>query len=403
MLVALAVLVVVALVSTVVVLGLTGTSDDVDTGAPDGAATSGTSYTPTPTRTPSSSPTPTAPPHEDLGRSLRRLKKLGFTGLVARVSDGQGTWRAAFGDADREPRRKARADDRFRAGPVTQEMIAVLVLKRVAKGTWTLNTTIGDVLPDLWPKRSEVTVRQLLAHTSGIPDVLTAIVASIGDQRDFARTVRRRRSDETIVAAARVLPWTARPGTTSAFSNTGYVVLGMMLEQEAGVSVGTLLRDEIVVPAGLRHSSFPLQPGTSRRMLGEYVTRKKRVVDLDRFDPSVLSSAGALVTTTDDLDRFHRALEKGKLLRRNLVVKQRKITAGDAFGLGLQRLPDPCAGDAYLYGQSGGTFGTLTRAYVSADGRRRVTVAATGWNFDDPSKDGRALADFVENAFTRDC
>ena len=338
--------------------------------------------------------------------SVDRLVDSGAVAAVAEVVDSNGTWRGAAGDRQVVPERPATADASFRAGSVTKEVVAVLALQLVQQGTWTLDTTIGDVLPGLWPERGGVTLEQLLGHTSGMPDVINEARSDPGSTKHFVRRVSRPWTDEGLVAAARQMPWRFAPGSRVSYSSTPFVVVGLMLERVTGQPLEALVQDRVLGPADMSHTSYPQGPGLPRGALHEYAVRDGVRVDLGSFDPSLFSAAGALVSTTDDLDRLNRALADGELLAPRLVHRMRRV--GDpgepvALGLGTMRRPDPCEKGAWLYGHDGGTFGTLTRSYTSADGDRQVTVAVTGWDHDDRSDLEAALSYFLEAAFTRAC
>src|SRR5207237_296978 len=112
-----------------------------------------------------------------LDRLLQQVRAGGAIGVTAEVVTPGGTWRGATGNAERAPRRPATEDARFRAGSVSKQLVSVLALQLVQDGTWSLGTTIGDVRPGLYPERADATLRQLLSHTSGIPEFLTPLIA----------------------------------------------------------------------------------------------------------------------------------------------------------------------------------------------------------------------------------
>ncbi len=343
-----------------------------------------------------------------LDRALRAVIRAGGVGVVARVKGPGQAWRGAEGHAHLHPRRPSTAPARFRAASVNKQLTAVLALKLVERGTWSLDTTIDDVLPGLWPGRGAITLRQLMSHTSGMPDYLPVLFEDADTTREFVDAISRKRTDRELVRAARMQEWLFEPGTDMSYSNTNFVVVGMMLKHETGRRMPLLLRTRILRPAGMKESRF----ATDRRLPGpalrEYAVIGGKRVDLRRFHPSIFSSAGALVTTTRDLNRFQRALSRGRLIGPELLRQMRSVIGQDPeigmeYGLGSFRLPDPCRQGGFVHGHDGATWGTLTLMFGSPDGRRRVTVAMTGRDLDGRVATSRALSRFVVRALAATC
>lgn len=344
-----------------------------------------------------------------LDAALERVIEEGqAVGAVAEVRSGAEVWRGAAGRSRLDPDRRARPGSQFRAASVTKIPVAVLALQLVAEGTWSLDTTIGDVLPELWPERSAVTLRQLLSHTSGMPDGLVSILAGATTTEALVEAVSVRRTDAELVRAAQSLPWLFEPGAGFTYSNAGHVVVGMMLRAETGETLPELVRTRVLRPARMRHSRLATSPLIVAPWLREYTVMEGALVDLASFHPTLFGAAGALLTTTQDLNRFHRALSTGKLLPKRWVREMRTPvhsdpTTGLEYGLGSYRLPDPCRPGGFVHGHDGTSLGTLTLSFSSPDGRRRVTAAATGRSVDDPTRPGVALAEMAGAALRQTC
>lgn len=320
-----------------------------------------------------------------LDRLLRHVTTEGAIGVTAELVTPDGTWRGAAGHARLDPPRPASTEARFRAASVSKMLVSVLALQLVDRGRWTLDTTLGDVLPDLWPAKDDVTLRQLLSHTSGLPEYLVPLLGTDPSTQAFKRAISERRTDEELVAAARTQP--LLPVGEYSYSNTNYVVVGMMLEQATGRSTGALVRQRVLQPARMTRSSWPTTTRMPAPRLQEYGRLYGQVEDLSGFDPSMFSSAGRLVSTARDLDRFQVALSRGALIPRSLVrVMRTPVTdgggTGPAYGLGTYRLPDPCDPGRFVHGHDGGSWGTITLSYSSPDGSRRVAVSMTGRDYD---------------------
>lgn len=344
----------------------------------------------------------------DLDRALLKIRRAGAVGVTARVDNSYGTWQGAAGLAQLDPARPARADSRFRAASVTKMLTAVLALGMVERGRWTLETTIGDVLPKLWPARSDVTLRQLLSHSSGMPDMLAPLIAEAKGMKAFERAVSKRRTDRELVAVAKAQEWLFEPGTSMTYSNTGFVVVGMMLKKATGQSMPALMRSRVLRPARMTQSTFATTRGMRGPRLREYAAFGKRKLDLGRFHPTMFSSAGALVTTARDLNRFQLALSKGRLLEPRQVTAMRRVVAsseelGLEYGLGSYRLPNPCREGGFVFGHDGGSWGTVTMSFSSSTGGKRVTVAMTGRDLTGRPATVRAIGQFVYTALGATC
>lgn len=314
----------------------------------------------------------------------------GALGVAARVQTPTLVWQGADGQRRLGEDSPAGAQDRFRVASITKTMVATLVLQEVQDGTWTLDTLVEEVLPGTFPEHPDVTIGHLLSHTSGAPlgtDVLIASrMADPSSWEEFLEVIGQDFSDAEHVAAANALLWSHGPGEGWTYSNPGYVVLGMMLEQATGESVGDLLAERVFAPAGMTNTSYPDDPGTPHPFLVDtaYTGEPDQPWhDLAHFDPDVFSHAGAAVSTTGDLNRFTDALISGDLLDPE-TVEQMLVPVADeelGYGLGIYRIPDPCADqaeDQWLYGHDGASFGTISLAFTSADGQRQFSIGVTG-------------------------
>lgn len=331
------------------------------------------------------------PRAKDLQARLDRLVADGAVGVTARVDSPAGDWAGASGVRERGMKRKASKNDQFRVASNTKMMVATLVMQEVERGTWTLDSQANDIVPGLFPGH-DVSIEQLLSHLSGAPDALGDLVASrMSDPTswpEFFRAIGANYTDAEFIAMANALPW-GEPGTEWSYSNAGYVALGVMLQKATGSSVASLLERRVFGPAGMRHTSYPLKPGTRGPFLIGTGFTSAGAFSTKGFNPALFSSAGAVVSTTADLNRFTDALFDGRLVKRKTVndMMTSRTTTGLSYGLGLMRLQDPCtpagAKPRYLYGHNGGAFGTVSWALSSPDGQRQVSVGVTGRYYSD--------------------
>jgi D-alanyl-D-alanine carboxypeptidase len=219
---------------------------------------------------------------------------------------------------------------------------------------------IGD--SGLVPNGKRITVRELLNHTSGLFDYT-------GDAR-FAETSLRNRTDawspREVVRVATSHGPVFVPGSEWSYSNTDYVVLGLIVEAASGHQIGTELRNRIFEPLNLHGTSFDSSPRISGQYAHGYSTLTGPRQDVSVFDPSGAWAAGAIVSTADDLASFYRALLRGRLLPPDLLKTMETTVpvpadpSGGGSGLGLFATGTPCG---RIWGHDGIYFGYKTTAY----------------------------------------
>jgi D-alanyl-D-alanine carboxypeptidase len=332
-----------------------------------------------------------------LQRALRSVAEGPGVGVVAAVRSPGLRWQGAAGSRQLDPVRSATPEAQFVAASIMKLLIAVVALHFVETEQWSLDTTIGDIAPALWPEHEDVTVSQLLSHTSGMPDMIKPLLGRRETPRKFVRKVSQHYSDDDLIRAAKRERWLFDPGSDFSYSNTNYVVLGIMLRALTGRSVRALLTDLVFRPSGMHGSYVQRRPGLPPGSLHEYMTwTDGHLVDVGAADPSVFSHAASLVTTVGDLNRFDKELSRGKLIGPKMVHAMRTVVASDylEYGLGTFRLKDPCRRHGYMWGHDGLSWGTVSLTMSSPDGRRRVSLAMTGRQigYDGPPPELRDLA-----------
>jgi D-alanyl-D-alanine carboxypeptidase len=306
---------------------------------------------------------------------LDELVANGASGALARVDDGRHTWRLAAGAARLEPRQRLTPAARFRVGSVTKSFVSTVTLQLVGRKRLRLDDTVERWVPGLVPNGDGITLRMLLNHTSGLFDYTD-------DPAFLQRIVQdptRPATPRELVAVATAHPPTFPPGTGWAYSNTNYIVTGLILQAATHRSVERLVRDRILRPLGLRGTYFPARDpdiaGYHAHGYAPPALTGAGYVDVTRFAPSLAWTAGAIVSTVDDLDRFYTALLGGRLLRpaqlREMTTTVRaRPTVG--YGLGLFAERRACG---TVWGHDGGIPGYVTFAFTDRSGRRGAVVA----------------------------
>jgi CubicO group peptidase (beta-lactamase class C family) len=219
----------------------------------------------------------------------------------------------SYGYADIESRQPNTPGTQFRIGSVTKQFTAAAILLLEEDGLLSLDDRIAVHLPDTPPAWSGVSIYHLLTHTSGIP--------SFTGLPGFHNGMLAPGSVEATVNLVRDRPVEFLPGQRKNYSNSGYVLLGYLIERIAGVSYEEFLRTRIFAPLGLRDSGFEWEQGKSLGHARGYVRRNGRLHAATPIDVGVLHGAGALHSTTHDLLRWTRALFGGELLSAGSLVK----------------------------------------------------------------------------------
>ncbi|NYI04708.1 D-alanyl-D-alanine carboxypeptidase [Allostreptomyces psammosilenae] len=316
-----------------------------------------------------------------LQQALDTVPGYGVPGALTVVDDDLGHWSGGSGVGDVATGQAVRPDGRFRAGSITKTFVATVVLQLVDEGRIGLDDPIADHLPGLLPYPQPITVRQLLQHTSGLPRDARywTDLAGIDTER------WRHHEPAELIAEATREPLVFEPGTGWAYSNIGYQVLGLLVEEVTGRPLSTELNRRIVHPLRLRGTYLPdrLPLVLSPAMRGYEALHPPgtALTDVTEYDMSWIWAAGALVTTGDDLNRFYDALLGGELLSeealdqmRTTVPMQEGSPAG--YGLGLMALPIDCGTrQSVLWGHNGGVPGFLSYSLVDEADGQRLTIA----------------------------
>ena len=269
--------------------------------------------------------------------------------------------------------------DRFRVGSVTKTFVATVVMQLVAERKLTLDDSVEQHLPGLVPNGGAITIRELLSHTSGLADYFSnkrIYAPYLNGHFTYAwghrAIVRLSARDAPIFTPGAPGHW--------AYSNTGYYILGLTIEQVTGHTLATELSRRIFRPLGLTHTTLPSTPALPGRWAHGYTPGGANTLhDISHISPSILWAAGGIVSTAGDIAMFQRALFQGRLLPLALVRQMQRTqimiprTRGrQAMGLGLFRRRFPCSP---AWGHGGDLPGYTTTAYSSRDAERQVVVA----------------------------
>ncbi|WP_406244160.1 serine hydrolase domain-containing protein [Streptomyces anulatus] len=322
----------------------------------------------------------------------------GMPAALASVKDRNGrtrTYTAGVGDlttGSEVPR-----DGQVRIGSNTKAFTAVVVLQLVGEGKIDLEAFVDTYLPGLVRGKgidgSRITVRQLLQHTSGLPDY--------GVHLDDDEIRNRYFEPRELLDLALDHPADAEPGETWGYSNTNYVLAGLIVQKVTGRPLAEEMDRRVIQRIGLRHTYFPA-PGemTGREPHPRGYHRSPQdgpLRDFTEMDPSAGWAAGQLISTNSDLNRFFTALLAGRLLPAAQLAEMRTTvpagTSGLRYGLGLTSRPLSCGG--VYWGHGGDIAGYETRGGATDDGRA-ANVAVTSIPTDEAA--ARHVGEAVDRA-----
>jgi D-alanyl-D-alanine carboxypeptidase len=300
----------------------------------------------------------------DVQQAIKNLAKTdGVVGAIGevyvdgkRVGQGTAGSRLLDGKGGRIP-----PSSRYRIASQTKLMEATVILQLVGEGKLRLDDKLSDVLPEMaeqdWVERAdEITVQQLIRHTSGIPDF---IESGQFDVFDFTTSY----SLIDLVKAARTVPRQGEPGEYR-YSTTNYVLLGMIIERVTGHDRASEFERRLFDPLGMNHSYLATKVSDQIKGPhghGYYPDTAGIPRDVDRLNATI--GAEGAISTAHDVSAYFRALNQGRLLPPDL---QRQMPR-----------PRPSFCGDTVASASGGMPGINSITYSSTDGRLQFAVAVT--------------------------
>jgi D-alanyl-D-alanine carboxypeptidase len=267
---------------------------------------------------------------------------------------GVGIYRADAGLADVDARRAVGPGSVYGIGSITKSFTAHAILTLVAAGRLKLEDTVAAVLPDYNGPGAKVTIAQLLTHTSGIPNYVNEIP---GLQLRLRRSEMQRAD---VLATFEPLPLQFEPGSRWSYSNSGYYVLGLIIERVSGKTYYDYLRDDILKPLGITR----VWSGDDREIVPMRVHGYDwGVHGLENATPwfyLVPFSAGSLLSTAEELARYRRAVFTSPAVParvRELITTEVPLTGGESTGYTLGALEKSEFGGLLKYAHSGEIWG----------------------------------------------
>ena len=274
--------------------------------------------------------------------------------LVGIWVPGQGDWTIAAGIGDLTTAAPTRLDDHVRIASITKTFVATVVLQLVEEGMLSLDDRLEPFITGI-PNGDEITIRQLLNMTAGIYNYINDPVIAVDYDRDPLLPFTPEQAVEIVRAHGEA---DFAPGTRSLYSDTNYILLGLIIEQVTGGSVAAEITERIIVPLGLTQTSFAATPEMPEPYAHGYAVDHvgAPLRDVTRSNPDVAWAAGAMISTMDDLRVWVDALVAGSLLSPTLQAERLAIEEWRSepvhvgYGLGILEIGG-------LLGHNGGIMG----------------------------------------------
>lgn len=219
----------------------------------------------------------------------------------------------SYGSADLEWNVPHSADSKFRIGSVTKQFTAAAILLLEEQGKLNTSDPLSRHLPNTPDTWKDITLHHLLSHQAGLPN-LTNLPW-------YAENMTKPATPDAAIAVFRDLPLEFTPGSEFRYSNSGYIVLGRVVELISGMSYENFLRDHIFTPLGMSNSGFDSNTTLIPNRAAGYAPGAGGLVNAGYVDMSVPHGAGALYSTASDLRRWHMGLFGGKLLSAESLAK----------------------------------------------------------------------------------
>lgn len=350
-------------------------------------------------------PTP-AYGQDDLLRDTEALEALGVVGVQARVTAGERPdLVATSGVAEDGTDRPVDGDGYFRIASTGKALVATVVLQLVDEGELTLDDTVDQWLPGLVAGNGDdgsvITIRHLLQHTGGLHDDLPGYA----DHQDYLEHRYDTYTPRQIIDRAMAHQPDFAPGTGWGYSNTGYVLLDLIIEQATGRPWHQEVQARLLEPLGLDRTYLP---GDDPTLRSPHANSYEVYPTGERLDVTevIVPDPGGYVSTTADLNRFFQALLGGELLPEAMLAEMQDTVPvseemqafwPDAgYGLGLVSRPLSCGGSYWSH--EGGESGYITLNGATADGGRTVTVSMSTALGDDILRQEQTASALVDHA-----
>lgn len=309
----------------------------------------------------------------------------GYPGVIGMIRDGATVQYVSAGYGDSATKTAADPQAQFRIGSNTKAFTSTVVLQLEAEGKLSLDDSVEKWLPGVVDSNgysgAKITIRELLNHTSGLPDYLGGLVgieyfANISPNAVYA-------PQALVSTALSSRAPNSVPGATYFYANTNYVLAGMVIQAVTGNTPATEITNRIIQPLGLTGTSFP----TTNQLTGDFLHGYNDFWGFDGTYSNItmLGAAGAIVSTLPDLSTFVQALIGGRLLPAAQMTELETLvpldSSGTGYGLGIAQRKLPCGKTVWIH--TGAVLGYRSYWFSNADGSQQVLMTGNEFHGDE--------------------
>jgi CubicO group peptidase (beta-lactamase class C family) len=304
---------------------------------------------------------------DSLLTSLAANNKL--MGSLALSHDGTVVYSHAFGAARLDPTVPATEATRYRIGSISKVFTATMIFQLIEEKKLTLDTKLATFFPQL-PNAQAITIDQLLSHRSGLH--------SLTDDEAYLGYMTQPKTQAELLALMAATKPDFEPGAQFKYSNSGYIVLGYIVEKLGKQPYAQALQKRVAAKAGLKNTYYGGKIDLSKQEALSYKPGPGGWVLDTETDMSIPGGAGSVVSTPTDLDRFLEALFGGKLVSAASLAQMQTFQDKQAFGRGLMRIP---FNGKQAYGHGGTIDGFQSTAGYFPDEKLAVTLSTNARSY----------------------
>jgi len=250
----------------------------------------------------------------------------GFNGAVLVAREGKIVYAKGAGWARVELNLPNTPQTRFRIGSITKQFTAAAILLLQERGKLSVGDPVCKFFNDCPRAWQKITLHHLLTHTSGLPDYT--------DLPDYDAKMALPETNESLIARFKKLPLEFKPGSRHAYSNSGYILLGVIIEKLSGESYENFLRRNIFAPLAMHDTGVDRNEVASTNRAAGYALKDRRLVNAAYQEMTQAGAAGVLYSTVEDLCRWNEGLFGGRLLQPKSLAAMTTAWAED-YGYGL--------------------------------------------------------------------
>lgn len=306
--------------------------------------------------------------YKDIGNKINEYLKLytklwAFSGSIAAIKNGEILFKKAYGYANIEHKVKNTAETRYKIWSITKQVTAAAILILEERGLLKVEDSLKKYFPECSNLNYEITIHHLLTHTSGIFNY-----SNLPDSHKVFQRVPHEKAD--LIKMFTSEPLDFEPGTQWNYSNTGYYLLGVLIEKLSGKTYSEFLNENIFLPLGMFNTGVDDGKKIVENKASGYYLNGNDLIHCNYINMNLMFSSGGMYSTVEDLLIWDQALNNGKLLSRKSIEKM-NTQYKDNYGYGVSI---DMNGNRRFVNHNGGCEGFLAEIHRYIDDDFAVVV-----------------------------